>query len=117
MELSEQMEQEFQQMLEKIKRERGIRVLPSFMERELRRQFVEGYEEGRAEGRAEGLRIALLRSLESLYGKLPKTVVQRILRIDQDEVLLELQVEAIRSGSLDSFRQKLDALTGALQSS
>lgn len=40
------MEQEFQQMLEQIKREHGIRVMPSFIERELRKRYVEGYEEG-----------------------------------------------------------------------
>lgn len=116
MQLSEQMEKEFQQMLEQMKRERGIRVLPSFMERELRKQFEEGYEEGSTEGHAKGrleaLQMVLLRSLETLYGGLPTTLAERIQQIEQDGILLDLQVEALRSGSLEVFLQKLDALTG-----
>ncbi len=130
MQLSEQMEQEFQQMLEQIKREHGIRVMPSFMERELRKQYVEGYEEGRAEGRAEGfnegraegraegfnegriatLQTVILTSLQTLYGGVPASLIERIQKVRQYDLLLSLQQEALRSGSLDAFEQKLNAL-------
>ncbi|MFN4033256.1 MAG: hypothetical protein ACK4ME_06465 [Fimbriimonadales bacterium] len=73
--------------------------------------------EGFNEGRIATLQTVILTSLQALHGGVPADLVERIQKVHQYELLLLLQQEALRSGSLEAFEQKLNALIGGQEPS
>ena len=58
------------------------------------------YHEGRAEGRVEGQRALLLRLLTLRFGELPEAFVQRLLAVNDSDVLYALSEQVLTAPSL-----------------
>ena len=61
---------------------------------------AEGRAEARAEGRVEGQRALLLRQLTLKFGELPEAFVQRLLAVNDSDVLYALSEQVLTAPSL-----------------
>ena len=61
---------------------------------------AEGRAEARAEGRVEGQRALLLRLLTLRFGELPEAFVQRLLAVNDSDVLYALSEQVLTASSL-----------------
>ena len=62
--------------------------------------YHEACAEGRAEGRVEGQRGLLLRQLTLKFGELPEAFVQRLLAVNDSDVLDALSEQVLTASSL-----------------
>ena len=63
-------------------------------------RFEKAYHEARAEGRVEGQRKLLLRQLTLKFGELPEAFVQRLLAVNDSDVLDALSEQVLTAPSL-----------------
>jgi hypothetical protein len=67
----------------------------------------QGLQRGIEQGIEEGRRDMLMETLETRFGPLPEELIALLLRIDDPQMLKELQRPAVLSDSLEIFEQEV----------
>ena len=67
----------------------------------------QGVQQGREEGIQEGCQLLILETLDERFGDIPPSISDEIRQIDDQSRLRTLQRQAIRSASIEDFRQQL----------
>ena len=67
----------------------------------------EGFQQGAQQGREEGIQLGILETLDERFGDIPPAISDEIRQIEDQNQLRTLQRQAVRSASIDDFRQQL----------
>ncbi|MCS7208039.1 MAG: hypothetical protein NZ874_00515, partial [Fimbriimonadales bacterium] len=127
MRLPAELEEQYEQILEEVRRQRGGDLISSIERKGLRRGLLRGYrrgmrrgmqrgmqrglEEGRQQGLQQGLQRglqqAIVKTLQGLYGEPSEQLIQELSQVKDTSQLLELMEVALHAGSLAKFHQHL----------
>ena len=66
-----------------------------------------GFEQGIEQGVQQGCQLQILETLDERFGDIPSSISDDIRQIEDHSQLRTLQRQAIRSASIDDFRQQL----------
>lgn len=106
--LPKDLEQEFTETLRQYEEDAKMPYITSFERIGLQKGLQEGRQEGLKEGQKEGLQEGIMEVLETRFKIVPQPITQIINSVNDLVILKGLLKEAVKTASLEEFRQALE---------